>query len=61
MGDTLHKVRLNIPFSNGDIINSLHKKYKFIESYNEMGVEIDLDIDDEDYGRYKDFIDLKEQ
>lgn len=60
MSKTLNKVKFNIPFSKGEIINSLHKKYKFVEAYNETGFEFELEIDDEDYGRYKEFFDIKE-
>ncbi|MBP2027611.1 GTP-binding protein HflX [Acetoanaerobium pronyense] len=52
----LVKVELKIPFDKGDIVSSLHKKYKFTEEYDENGFIISLEIDEEDFGRYKEYL-----
>lgn len=52
----LVKVELKIPFDKGDIVSFLHKKYKFTEEYDENGFKISLEIDEEDFGRYKEYL-----
>ena len=56
INSNLKKVKLLIPFSNGEVINSLHKKYNFEENYSEEGILVQIDITEEDYGRYNKYI-----
>lgn len=56
INSNLKKVKLLIPFSNGEVINSLHKKYNFDENYSEEGILVQIDITEEDYGRYNKYI-----
>ncbi|MGP1598578.1 GTPase HflX [Peptoanaerobacter stomatis] len=50
------KVELLIPYSNSDIINKLHDKYNFEEIYEENGTRLKVSLEEEEYGRYKNFI-----
>lgn len=50
------KVTLQFPYTKGEIISNLHRKYHFEEEYLEDGVRVCATIDEEDYGRYREFI-----
>ena len=50
------QVELLIPYSNSDIINKLHDKYNFEEIYEENGTRLKVSLEEEEYGRYKNFI-----
>ncbi len=56
LAGSLTVTKLLIPFTNADVINSLHKKYNFEEKYDENGFIIELSLDEEDAGRYTKFI-----
>lgn len=49
-------MKLLIPFTNAEIVNTLHKKYNFEEQYDENGFIIEVALDQEDTGRYKKYI-----
>lgn len=48
------------PYTKGEIVSTLHQKYHFEEEYLENGVRIELSIDNEDYGRYREYL-VKEE
>ncbi len=52
-----YAVTMAIPFERGDIPNTLKNKY-YIEKfeYREEGIKLDINLDEQDYNRYKDFI-----
>lgn len=50
------KVRMLIPFAKSEIINRLHEKYNFEEEYDENGTIITVNLEDEDYNRYKEYV-----
>ena len=56
MGNT-YKVALLIPYHRGDIFNTLKNKYNIDKfEYVENGTYTELNLDEEDYGRYKEYI-----
>lgn len=54
------KVILHFPFTNADMVSILHTKYHFEEEYLVDGIRFQIDLDEEDYGRYRSFI-IQEQ
>lgn len=50
------KVELLIPYEKSDIINKLHEKYNFQEEYEENGTKVIVSLEDEEYGRYGNYI-----
>lgn len=50
------KVEMLIPYNNSDILNKLHNKYNFEEIYEQDGTKIIINLEDEEYGRYKQYI-----
>ena len=44
------------PFVKSEIISKLHEKYNFEEDYDETGTMIIVNLEDEDYNRYKEYI-----
>lgn len=50
------KVRLKIPYTKGEIVSILHKKYHFEEEYLENGASFVINLDEADYGRYQEYI-----
>ena len=52
-----YKSTLNLPFSRGDILNTLKSKYSLTElQYTEHGIEVEVILDEQDYHRYKEYI-----
>ena len=50
------KVKMLIPFAKSEIISKLHEKYNFEEDYDETGTMITVNLEDEDYNRYNEYI-----
>ena len=50
------KVKMLIPFAKSEIISKLHEKYNFDEEYDENGTIITVNLEDEDYNRYKEYV-----
>ena len=50
------KVKMLIPFAKSEIISKLHEKYNFEEDYDETGTMITVNLEDEDYNRYKEYV-----
>jgi len=50
------KVKMLIPFAKSEIISKLHEKYNFEEYYDETGTIITVNLEDEDYNRYKEYV-----
>ena len=50
------KVKMLIPFAKSEIISKLHEKYNFEEEYDETGTMITVNLEDEDYNRYKEYV-----
>jgi len=50
------KVKMLIPFAKSEIISKLHEKYSFDEEYDENGTIITVNLEDEDYNRYKEYV-----
>ena len=50
------KVKMLIPFAKSEIINKLHEKYNFDEDYNENGTIITVNLEEEDYNRYNEYV-----
>ncbi len=50
------KVKMLIPFAKSEIISKLHEKYNFDEEYDENGTIITVNLEDEDYNRYNEYI-----
>lgn len=52
-----HKVDLLLPYDRGDIFNKLKNKYNIEKfEYVENGIELTVDLDEEDYNVYKNYI-----
>lgn len=52
-----HKVDLLLPYDRGDIFNKLKNKYNIEKfEYVENGIELTVDLDEEDYNIYKNYI-----
>lgn len=52
-----HKVIMAIPFERGEIPNTLRNKYAVDKlEYREDGIELHINLDDQDYDRYKKYI-----
>ena len=45
-----------IPFAKSEVINKLHEKYNFDEDYNENGTIITVNLEEEDYNRYNEYV-----
>lgn len=56
LGKSRKKVELLIPFSKSDILSKLHEKYNFEEEYTNVGTKITVSLEEEEYGRYSDYI-----
>jgi GTPase len=53
----MYKVALLIPYDRGDIFNTLKNKYNIDKfEYVENGTYAELSLNEEDYGRYKEYI-----
>jgi len=50
------KVMMLIPFAKSEVINKLHEKYNFDEDYNENGTIITVNLEEEDYNRYNEYV-----
>ena len=50
------KVKMLIPFAKSEIISKLHEKYSFDEEYDENATIITVNLEDEDYNRYKEYV-----
>ena len=52
-----YKSTLNLPFTRGDILNTLKNKYSLTGlQYNEHGIEVEVVLDEQDYRRYREYI-----
>lgn len=56
LNKTKKKVKMLIPFAKSEIISKLHEKYNFEEDYDETGTMITVNLEDEDYNRYNEYI-----
>lgn len=55
--ENTHKVDLLLPYDKGDIFNKLKNKYNIEKfEYVENGIELTVDLDEEDYNMYKNYI-----
>ncbi|MGL5751794.1 MAG: GTPase HflX [Paraclostridium sp.] len=55
--ESTYKVDLLLPYDRGDIFSKLKNKYNIEEfEYVETGIELTVDLDEEDYNVYKQFI-----
>ena len=56
MKDT-YKVNLILPYERGDIFSKIKDKYNVNDfNYEENGISVDVNLDEEDYNIYKDYI-----
>ena len=56
MEDT-YNVSLLIPYERGDIFSKIKDKYNVNDfNYEENGISVDVNLDEEDYNIYKDYI-----
>lgn len=55
--ENTYKVNLLLPYDKGDIFNKLKNKYNIEKfEYVENGIELTVDLDEEDYNMYKSYI-----
>lgn len=55
--ENTYKVDLLLPYDKGDIFNKLKNKYNIEKfEYVENGIELTVDLDEEDYNMYKNYI-----
>lgn len=55
--ENTYKVNLLLPYDKGDIFNKLKNKYNIEKfEYVENGIELTVDLDEEDYNTYKSYI-----
>ncbi len=55
--ENTYKVNLLLPYDKGDIFNKLKNKYNIEKfEYVENGIELTVDLDEEDYNIYKSYI-----
>ncbi|RDC48846.1 GTPase HflX [Acinetobacter sp. RIT592] len=55
--ENTHKVNLLLPYDKGDVFNKLKNKYNIEKfEYVENGIELTVDLDEEDYNMYKSYI-----
>lgn len=55
--ENTYKVNLLLPYDKGDVFNKLKNKYNIEKfEYVENGIELTVDIDEEDYNMYKSYI-----
>ncbi|MGL5650155.1 MAG: GTPase HflX [Paraclostridium sp.] len=55
--ENTYKVKLLLPYDKGDIFNKLKNKYNIEKfEYVENGIELTVDLDEEDYNMYKSYI-----
>lgn len=55
--ENTYKVNLLLPYDKGDVFNKLKNKYNIEKfEYVENGIELTVDLDEEDYNMYKSYI-----
>lgn len=55
--ENTYKVNLLLPYDKGDVFNKLKNKYNIEKfEYVENGIELTVDLDEEDYNMYKNYI-----
>ena len=55
--ENTYKVNLLLPYDKGDVFNKLKNKYNIQKfEYVENGIELTVDLDEEDYNMYKSYI-----